>query len=73
MSNTQEFIYKGYFEGLGKHDKSVHIFKKAGGQEPYYMFKLDKNLEIGTRLAVNYNHSFAYRKGYFLVGGVCYE
>ena len=69
MNNTQEFIYKGYFKGFSEHDKAVHIFKKDGDQEPYYMFTLDREVEVGAKLSVNYNHTTPYRKGQFLVGG----
>ena len=73
MNSTEEFIYKGYYEGLSKHDKAVHILKSESNSTPYYMFKLDKDVEVGSRLLVSYNHTFAYRKGQFLVGGVCHE
>ena len=74
MNNTQEFIYKGYYEGLSKHDKAVHILKSESNTTPYYMFKLDRDVEVGSRLLVSYNHTFAYRKGQLLLGGVvCHE
>jgi hypothetical protein len=71
MSYTAEFIYKGYFEGLSKHDKAVHILKKQDQSEPYYMFKLNKNLKIGDKFLINYNGVWPYKKGQLILGGVC--
>lgn len=70
MSYTEEFIYKGYFEGLNKHDRGMHILKKHKSSEPYYLFKLDKNLEIGDKIVINYNEVLPYRKGQLILGGV---
>lgn len=68
MSNRQEFIYKGYGGGYSN-ERGVHILKKAREKDLYYLFKVDRNLEIGQRVLVNYNHAMPYRKGILLVGG----
>lgn len=70
MNNTEEFIYKGYFEGLSKHEKAVHIFKKQDKSEPYYTFKIDKNLEISDKIYITYKEVMSYKKGQLILGGV---
>ncbi len=71
MSNTEEFIYKGYFEGLNKHDRGMHILKKHNSTSPCYLFKLDKELETGDKILVNYNDVMPYKKGQLILGGIC--
>lgn len=71
MNNTEEFIYKGYYEGLRKHERPVHIFKKQDKSEPYYMFKIDKNLEISDKIYITYNEVMSYKKGQLILGGIC--
>ena len=68
MSNRQEFIYKGYGGGHAN-ERGVHMLKKAREKDLYYLFKVDRDLEIGQRVLVNYNHAMPYRKGILLVGG----
>lgn len=70
MSNVQEFIYKGYNEGLA-HESSFYRLNKIGDKTPYYLLQLDNELEIGQKLQVNYNHTMPYRNGQLLVGGAC--
>jgi hypothetical protein len=69
MNNTEEFIYKSYYEGLRKHKRPVHIFKKQDKSEPYYMFKIDKNLEISDKIFITYNEVMSYKKGQLILGG----
>jgi hypothetical protein len=69
MNNTQEFIYKGYFEGLNKHDRGMHILKKQKSNEPYYLFKLDKEVKTGDRIFINYHDIMPYKKGQLILGG----
>lgn len=70
MSNTEEFIYKGYFEGLNKHDRGMHILKKYNSSKPYYLFKLDQEIETGDKVFVSYNDIMPYKKGQLILGGV---
>jgi hypothetical protein len=70
MNNIQEFIYKGYFEGLNKHDRSMHILKKKNDSEPYYLFKLDKEIETGDRIFITYHDIMPYKKGQLILGDV---
>lgn len=70
MSNTQEFIYKGYSESLAS-DRSCYALGKKGEKTPYYLLKLDVELEIGQTIQVHYKHTMPYRNGQLLVGGAC--
>jgi len=71
MNNIEEFIYKGYFEGLSKHDRGMHILKKYNSSKPYYLFKLDQEIETGDKILVNYNDVMPYKKGQLILGGIC--
>ena len=70
MNIIEEFIYKGYFEGLNKHDRGMHILKKHNSSSPCYLLKLDKKLETGDKILVNYNDIMTYKKGQLILGGV---
>jgi len=68
MSNTQEFIYKGYVQGFA-HELPMHLLGKKGEKVRYYLSHLGAELEIGERVKVKYNHMMPYRNGQLLVGG----
>lgn len=68
MSDTQEFIYKGDSQTLS-HERSCYLLGKKGDKTPYYLLKLDAELEIGQTIQVSYNHTMPYRNGQLLVGG----
>ena len=72
MSNIQEFVYKGYNEGLA-HEISFYRLSKQGDQTPYYLLQLNNELKVGQKLQVKYNHTMPYRNGQLLVGGACNE
>lgn len=72
MSNTQEFIYKGYNEGQS-YEHSFYRLSIQGDNTPYYMLKLDNELEVGQKLQVSYNHMAPYKQGQLLVGGTHHE
>ena len=68
MSDTQEFIYKGDSQTLS-HERACYLLGKKGDKTPYYLLKLDTELEIGEIVQVSYNHTMPYRNGQLLVGG----
>ena len=68
MNNTQEFIYKGSSESLAS-ERSYYTLGKRGDKTPYYLLKLNAELEIGEIVQVSYNHTMPYRNGQLLVGG----
>ena len=68
MNTTEEFVYKGYYEGISKHERAVHILKSESDTTPYYMFKLEGEIKEGQKVEVNYNHTVPYKSGQLLLG-----
>ena len=76
MNSTEEFIYKGYYEGLSKHERPVNILKSQLERDSttYYIYELDREHAVGERLVISYSHIFTYKRGLMLIGGaVCHE
>ena len=68
MSNIQEFIYKGDSQTL-VHERSCYMLGKRGDKTPYYLLRLDAELDIGDTVQVSYSCMMPYRNGQLLVGG----
>ena len=65
MNTTEEFIYKGIAHNI--HERTVHLFRKEGENKTYYMFKLDSDLDIGQKVAINYTDVISYKKGIIII------